>query len=234
MKENKRDLGVNNLPFNLRPKIRNSSFFVVLWVALLTVHPCELDSPHYLVFSPFSKKAFPTLFLWKSSTQIVLMQESKLYALRDNIDPSSKMHWLLLIVWISTLNLIKFLLCTTFVRWNKIYYKLYLRLVHSILCQWYDQLYVIMQWYWFINCNFICSSLSLRSIDAKSLLKLLHHVRPVASKVHLSNWFWCLMINTTCGLLSLQVFMYVVNSMLKWLGLRHWGNNTSKKALENP
>jgi hypothetical protein len=34
------------------------------------------------------------------------------------------------------------------------------------------------------------------------------------------NRFWCLMINITCGLMCLLVFMFVVHGMLKLLGLR--------------
>jgi hypothetical protein len=35
------------------------------------------------------------------------------------------------------------------------------------------------------------------------------------------NRFWCLMINITCGLMCLLVFIFVVHRMLKLLGLRH-------------
>jgi hypothetical protein len=35
------------------------------------------------------------------------------------------------------------------------------------------------------------------------------------------NRFWCLMINITCGLMSLLMFMFVVHRILKLLGLRH-------------
>jgi hypothetical protein len=35
------------------------------------------------------------------------------------------------------------------------------------------------------------------------------------------NRFWCLMINITCGLMCLLVFMIVVHRMLKLLGPRH-------------
>ena len=35
------------------------------------------------------------------------------------------------------------------------------------------------------------------------------------------NRFWCLMINITCGLMCLLVFMFIVHRMLKLLGLRH-------------
>jgi hypothetical protein len=41
--------------------------------------------------------------------------------------------------------------------------------------------------------------------------------------------FWCLMINITCVVMSLLVFMFVVNRMLKWLGLRHWGKQHLKR-----
>jgi hypothetical protein len=34
------------------------------------------------------------------------------------------------------------------------------------------------------------------------------------------NRFWCLMINTTYGLMRLLVFMLVVHTMLRLLGLR--------------
>ena len=34
------------------------------------------------------------------------------------------------------------------------------------------------------------------------------------------NRFWCLMINITCGLMCLLVFMFVVHRMLRLLGLR--------------
>jgi hypothetical protein len=37
------------------------------------------------------------------------------------------------------------------------------------------------------------------------------------------NRFWCLIINTTCGLMCLIVFMFVVHRMLRLFGLRHWG-----------
>jgi hypothetical protein len=43
------------------------------------------------------------------------------------------------------------------------------------------------------------------------------------------NRFWCLMINITCGLICLLVFMIVVQRMLKWLGLRHWGKQHLKR-----
>jgi hypothetical protein len=33
--------------------------------------------------------------------------------------------------------------------------------------------------------------------------------------------FWCLMINITCGLMYLLMFMFVVHMMLNLLGLRH-------------
>jgi hypothetical protein len=39
------------------------------------------------------------------------------------------------------------------------------------------------------------------------------------------------MINITCGLMCLLVFMFVVHRMIKWLGLRHWGSNTSKEDI---
>jgi hypothetical protein len=39
------------------------------------------------------------------------------------------------------------------------------------------------------------------------------------------------MINITCGLMCLLGFMWVVHRMLKWLGLRYWGSNTSKKDI---
>jgi hypothetical protein len=35
------------------------------------------------------------------------------------------------------------------------------------------------------------------------------------------NRFWCFMINITCGLMCLLVFMIVVHRMPKLLGLRH-------------
>jgi hypothetical protein len=35
------------------------------------------------------------------------------------------------------------------------------------------------------------------------------------------NKFWCLMINITCGLMCLLVFVFVVHMMLKLLGPRH-------------
>jgi hypothetical protein len=35
------------------------------------------------------------------------------------------------------------------------------------------------------------------------------------------NRFWCLMINITCGLMCLLVFVFVVHMMLKLLGPRH-------------
>ena len=35
------------------------------------------------------------------------------------------------------------------------------------------------------------------------------------------NKFWCLMINTACGLMCLLMSMFVVHRMLKLLGLRH-------------
>jgi Na+-driven multidrug efflux pump len=35
------------------------------------------------------------------------------------------------------------------------------------------------------------------------------------------NRFWCLMINITCGLMCLLVFVFVVHRMLKLLGQRH-------------
>jgi hypothetical protein len=34
------------------------------------------------------------------------------------------------------------------------------------------------------------------------------------------NRFWCLMINTTCGLMCLLVFIFVVHKKLSLLGLR--------------
>jgi hypothetical protein len=43
------------------------------------------------------------------------------------------------------------------------------------------------------------------------------------------NRFWCLMINITCGLMCLLVFMIVVHMMLKLLGLRHWGKQHLKR-----
>jgi hypothetical protein len=43
------------------------------------------------------------------------------------------------------------------------------------------------------------------------------------------NRFWCLMINTTCGLMCLLVFMFVVHRMLKLVGLRHWGKQHLKR-----
>jgi hypothetical protein len=46
---------------------------------------------------------------------------------------------------------------------------------------------------------------------------------------HLAKEFWCLMINITCGLMCLLVFMFVVHRMLKWLGLRHWGKQHLKR-----
>jgi hypothetical protein len=30
---------------------------------------------------------------------------------------------------------------------------------------------------------------------------------------HLTKWFWCLMINITCGLMYLLVFVFVVHRM---------------------
>jgi hypothetical protein len=50
------------------------------------------------------------------------------------------------------------------------------------------------------------------------------------TSTHLTNWFWCLMINITCGLMCLRLFMFVVHKMRSGLGLRHWGSNTSKKT----
>jgi hypothetical protein len=43
------------------------------------------------------------------------------------------------------------------------------------------------------------------------------------------NRFWCLMINITCGLLCLLVFMFVVHMMLKLIGLRHSGKQHLKR-----
>jgi hypothetical protein len=37
------------------------------------------------------------------------------------------------------------------------------------------------------------------------------------------------MINITCGLMYLLVFMFVVHRMLKWLGIRHWGKQHLKR-----
>ena len=44
------------------------------------------------------------------------------------------------------------------------------------------------------------------------------------------NRFWCLMINITCGLMYLLVFVFVfvVHRMLKLLGPRHWGKQHLK------
>jgi hypothetical protein len=35
------------------------------------------------------------------------------------------------------------------------------------------------------------------------------------------NRFWCLMINITCGLMCLLVFVFIVHMMLELLGPRH-------------
>jgi hypothetical protein len=43
------------------------------------------------------------------------------------------------------------------------------------------------------------------------------------------NRFWCLMINITCGLMYLLVFMIVVHRMLKLLGPRHLGKQHLKR-----
>jgi hypothetical protein len=43
------------------------------------------------------------------------------------------------------------------------------------------------------------------------------------------NRFCCLMINITCGLMCLLVFMFVVHRMLKLLGLRHWRKQHLKR-----
>jgi hypothetical protein len=43
------------------------------------------------------------------------------------------------------------------------------------------------------------------------------------------NRVWCLMINTTCGLMCLLVFMFVVHRMLRLLGLRQWGKQHLKR-----
>jgi hypothetical protein len=43
------------------------------------------------------------------------------------------------------------------------------------------------------------------------------------------NRFWCLMINITCGLMCLLVFMFVVHRMLRLLGLRQWGKQHLKR-----
>jgi hypothetical protein len=43
------------------------------------------------------------------------------------------------------------------------------------------------------------------------------------------NKFWCLMINITCGLMCLLVFVFVVHRMLKLLGPRHWGKQHLKR-----
>jgi hypothetical protein len=43
------------------------------------------------------------------------------------------------------------------------------------------------------------------------------------------NRFWCLMINITCGLMHLLVFVFVVHRMLKLLGPRHWGKQHLKR-----
>jgi hypothetical protein len=43
------------------------------------------------------------------------------------------------------------------------------------------------------------------------------------------NRFWCLMINITCGLMYLLVFVFVVHRMLKLLGPRHWGKEHLKR-----
>jgi hypothetical protein len=86
----------------------------------------------------------------------------------------------LLIVQSSILNLV-----INFSRhldqWNKMPYRLYLCLAHSITSppmsmqhihqhdqQWYDPLHIIMWSYWFINLEFSCSSLLCRPIGAKS------------------------------------------------------------------
>jgi hypothetical protein len=58
--------------------------------------------------------------------------------------------------------------------------------------------------------------------------------------------YWCLsvlrsfsrrgpptMINITCELICLLVFMFAVHRMQSGFRLRHWGSNTSKKKLEN-
>jgi hypothetical protein len=37
----------------------------------------------------------------------------------------------------------------------------------------------------------------------------------------LSKEFWCLMINITCGLMCLLVFVFVVHKDAKRIGLRH-------------
>jgi hypothetical protein len=43
------------------------------------------------------------------------------------------------------------------------------------------------------------------------------------------NMFWCLMINITCGLMTLLVFVFVVHMMLKLLGPRYWGKQHLKR-----
>jgi hypothetical protein len=43
------------------------------------------------------------------------------------------------------------------------------------------------------------------------------------------NRFWCLMINITCGLMYLLVFVFVVHRMLKLLVRRHWGKQHLKR-----
>jgi hypothetical protein len=43
------------------------------------------------------------------------------------------------------------------------------------------------------------------------------------------NRFWCLMINITCGLMCLLVFVFAVHRMLKLLGPRLWGKQHLKR-----
>jgi hypothetical protein len=43
------------------------------------------------------------------------------------------------------------------------------------------------------------------------------------------NRFWCLMINITCGLICLLVFVFVAHRMLKLLGPSHWGKQHLKR-----
>ena len=52
----------------------------------------------------------------------------------------------------------------------------------TFINKWYDLLHIIMWPYWFIDRNFACSSPLPWSIGAKSLLKLLYHMRCVAPK----------------------------------------------------
>jgi hypothetical protein len=45
------------------------------------------------------------------------------------------------------------------------------------------------------------------------------------------NRFWCLMINITCGLMCLLVFMFVVHRMLKLPGLKALRKATPQKKI---